>query len=168
MLNKVTQERLKERLHYDQATGKFTYIKNRKKAFIGKDAGFVDCKGYRIISLSWNEKYVASSLVWLYIYGKFPDGKIRYINDDKTDLRLCNLKDVDTKECQQDFRKATKKSSSGLLGVYWDNINQTWMSSITAQGKYRWLGRFKDKHDAHAAYLEAKKEMHPESKLAQS
>jgi hypothetical protein len=162
----ITQEELKARIHYNPETGVFTYIKNRKKEFVGKVAGFTDLKGYRIITLR-GHRYVASILAWLYVYGRLPEGKIRYINDDKKDLRICNLGEAEHKLCQQDLRGPTKANVSGLLGVYWDNGTQKWKSSIRAGGKRIWLGRFDDKHDAYAAYIEAKKIYHPESKLAQ-
>jgi hypothetical protein len=48
----------------------------------------------------------------------------------------------------------------GLLGVHWSTQKNTWKAEIKTHGKKRHLGFFGDKHEAHQAYLKAKREIH--------
>lgn len=91
----LTQERLKELLTYNADTGIF-YWKERldnlafNNLFAGKQAGTVDVRSdrtnYAIVKIRLSDKvYRAHRLVWLYIYGKFPQGEIDHINGNTLD-----------------------------------------------------------------------------------
>jgi hypothetical protein len=56
------------------------------------------------------------------------------------------------------MRCAHKHSRSGLLGVEWNN--GTWRARIKVGARRLHLGNFKSKHEAHLAYLEAKRILH--------
>jgi len=64
------------------------------KSKIGEIAGHVDVKGYRIIKFQ-GKKYKAHRLIWLFIYGKWPDDEIDHINRDRLDNRIENLREAD-------------------------------------------------------------------------
>lgn len=88
----ITQERLKEVLHYNAATGVFTWkIKPAIYRHKGDKAGFVHTDGYVRIMIRCKQ-YLAHRLAWLYTYGVAPIGHVTVINGIKHDYRLCNLR----------------------------------------------------------------------------
>ncbi len=87
----ITQNELKEILHYEPTTGLFTWIKSKRLK--GKTAGTVEAHGYIRIGIK-SERYFAHRLAWLYTHGVFPTHEIDHINDIKDDNRIVNLRDV--------------------------------------------------------------------------
>src|SRR5262249_52604516 len=54
-------------------------------------AGYVNSDGYRDINIDGTE-YFAQDLIWLWMTGKFPQGRVEHINGIKDDNRWCNLR----------------------------------------------------------------------------
>lgn len=93
---KITQQELKEILHYDTETGVFLWKISRGKAAIGKRAGFEDKYGnriYRRINIG-GKRHAEGHLAWLYIHGVWPTYDIHHINRNPHDNRICNLQDL--------------------------------------------------------------------------
>lgn len=67
---------------------------------------------------------------------------------------------------RRDQIKAQQGSTSGLIGVSWHKHSKSWVAQITIKSRTKYIGKFNDKHAAFAAYLDAKKQSHPESRLA--
>ncbi len=145
----MDQKRLKQLLDYDPETGYFTWIKsNSNRAKVGSIAGSVEPVGYRKISVC-GERYRAHRLVWLYVYGHFPDGDIDHINCNKDDNRLANLR---VATISQNLAN-TKSRRNGLKGAF--RHRKRWVAKICVLGNHYYLGRFDTEHEAHRAYLEA-------------
>jgi hypothetical protein len=158
----LTQECLKEYLHYDSETGIFTWIKrpyhaNRIK--IGEHAGSNHIMGYRATRL-FNTRYLLHRLAWLYEYGKFPDDDIDHINGIKNDNRICNLRESTDYGNMQNMIRPTKRNKLGLLGVSYDKTKKKYVAQIHHNGKYTHIGRFDTKEAAYEAYLKAKRKHH--------
>lgn len=152
----VTQEELKKIFKYDHDAGLFTRISIRCGVKIGSVAGcFVGNKGYVRIKIN-RKLYLAHRLVWLYVYGSFPDGEIDHINGIRTDNRLCNLRSVTKNENLVNKRKYSN-SSSGITGVCWHKQHRKWVSTICINGKRKHLGLFKNIDDAKIARENASK-----------
>lgn len=86
---KLTQEKLKEVLDFNEKTGVFTWKIKRGRVKTGDIAGS-EHKGRRVIRV-FNQLYRDSSLAWLYCKGELPVKRLRYINGDSSDIRIENL-----------------------------------------------------------------------------
>ena len=150
---------LKEFLHYDPCTGKFTRIfRSSGRIKIGDVSGTVCANGYlntRVLGC----KYKNHRLAWLYMTGDWPNGQVDHINGVRTDNRIDNLRVVSHQENAQNTRKArSDNKSSGLLGVS-KNTNG-WRARIMVNKKPIQIGTYNTPEEAHAAYIEAKRKMH--------
>lgn len=157
--NTLTQERLKQVLHYDHETGVFTWlVKSAKNIKAGDAAGCFASYGYRRIKIN-RVMYRAHRIAWLYVYGAFPAAGIDHINGNKADNRLANLREANQAENNQN-RKSHRNGSSKYLGVCWSKTAKKWRAKIQANRKSYHLGYFVAEEGAHAAYCEAKLEHH--------
>lgn len=147
----LTQERLKELLHYNPETGVFTRAKDVRGGFkkgdvVGHEVG----AGYLRVVID-NGRYYLHRLAWLYIHGEMPNGEIDHKNRIKTDNRIDNLRVVSKSHNQQ---------NKGGLGVQWHKAGSKWRAYIKVDGKHRHIGLYDCLLDARAAYLRAKREFH--------
>lgn len=156
----LTPARLREFLSYNPDTGVFTRIKGTRGHAAGDAVGNLNSRGYIRIIIDRIE-YQAHRLAWLYAYGEWPANEIDHINGIRTDNRLCNLRDVPKTHNQQNRHGAYRNNQSGFLGVHWSKHAKRWTSHIRINGKATGLGYFDTPEDAHAAYLQAKREHHP-------
>ena len=157
----LTQERLKELFHYDPETGVFTWIApstNRIKP--GRTAGAVTHQGYIEIQIN-GRKCGAHRLAWLYVNGKFPEHQIDHIDGNRTNNRINNLRDIPQEGNKQNRRFLSDRNTSGFLGVTFQKDIQKWVAGLSLNGKHTHLGVFKAPEEAHAAYLKAKRDLHP-------
>ena len=169
----LTQKRLKERVNYNPDTGIFTWkarLLNEFKSEINMNkfnsqlldnpVGTKKNDGYLILLID-GKSYRLHRLAWLYVYGVMPDSDIDHINSVRDDNRICNLRQATRSENMQNLKKAMiNNKSSGLLGVSYDKKLQKFYSRIGIKGKRKYLGFFKTPEEAHAAYLNAKRELH--------
>lgn len=158
----LTQERLKELLHYDEETGIFRRKKGlaAKGCSINSIAGCLTVRGYWKICID-RKQYAAHRLAWLYVFGYFPEKLIDHINGNRIDNRISNLRTVTSSENLQNmhFSKSNNKTSK-VLGVSWFARDKKWQSEIQVNKKRIYLGRYDSLEDAKNAYLEAKKIYH--------
>lgn len=153
-MTELTQERLKEVLHYNPDTGVFTWLKETgRKIKIGKVAGSINGQGYIQITCS-DKNYLAHRLVFLYMEGKFPLEQGDHKNHIRHDNRWCNLRKTSNQENQ---RNASMRidNTSGFTGVCWVKASNKWMTHIRVNGKTRHLGYFCKFSDAVMARKEA-------------
>jgi hypothetical protein len=145
MENKLTQERLKELLHYDPDTGNFTWlVTNSPRALKGSKAGYIDSNGYNSIRIN-TRLYNAARLAWLYVEGYFPENDVGYINRVKHDCRWANLRHS-MRYCTSRNNKMNKNNTSGITGV--TSKNGKWWVQMTIKSKRHNLGLFTDLIDA--------------------
>lgn len=166
-----TAERLRELLHYDPETGKFTW---RARPI----SEFADLRG----CCSWNGRYAgkpagsiskhigyvqllkgfAHRFAWVYVHGTWPVGEIDHINGERADNRLKNLRDVPPNINKQNIRRAEAKRSSLAQGVSHrpDNPSKPFTASVQLGGTKNHLGYFATEAEAHAAYLAEKRRIH--------
>lgn len=146
----LTAEELKNRLHYDQTTGIFTWIKSKRTTLIGTVAGGMSRPdGYIRISIKY-KPYFAHKLAWLYVNGVWPSEQLDHINHDKTDNRIDNLREVSHRENHLN-QPLSKNSTTGLHGVSFHKRANKYEARIKVGGKSLYLGSFKTANEAYAA-----------------
>lgn len=91
-----TQERLHELFHYDQETGLFVRKssvqrgpKERKYGRIG--AGRISELGYVLLMID-GVNYIAGQVAWAYVHGAWPHARIKYIDGNKLNNRIDNIR----------------------------------------------------------------------------
>ena len=150
----MTQQELKKILEYDKDTGIFTWkVRKAYRTKIGSVAGTL-YKGYSYILIS-RKRYSAARLAWLYVYGEFPKNNIDHINQNKSDNRISNLRDVTNSENMKN-RPMMSSNFSGIVGVSWSKTREKWHAQIRNSGKVINLGLFDNVGDAKRAREEAK------------
>lgn len=149
----ITQNEVREIFNYDENTGAFTWKIRRANCIkVGTQAGSYH-QGYRRVELN-NKGYLVHRLIWLYVYGYFPENEIDHINHIRDDNRLCNLREVTKSEnAKNQSKHSTNKS--GHLGVHWHKHQAKWCANITYNGKVISLGYYHNKEDAINARVKA-------------
>jgi hypothetical protein len=162
---KLTAERLRSMLHYEPETGVWRWLDGDQLG--AKKDGTVGCfsRGYHIIGVG-RAIHSAHRLAWLYMTGDWPAKHIDHIDGNKSNNAWKNLRDVPRTVNLQNRHRADVDSSTGLLGV--STCGHRWKADIRANGKRVSLGVFDTPELAHAAYLAAKRELHPEAPIAQA
>lgn len=155
----VTQERLKQLLHYEPQMGVFTWRVDRNHlARSGCVAGSVNSCGYRHIWID-GRQYKASRLAWLYVHGAFPSGLIDHIDRVRTNDRISNLRIASRIENGQNLG-VRKNNKSGFVGVSWHKRTSKWTAQIAINGRKIYLGLFNTAKEASAARTIAKAKYH--------
>lgn len=146
-MKKLTQERLKQLLHYNPNTGIFTRKKQiQGSSAIGTEAGYKNTRGYIAIMVDWR-LYVAHRLVFLYMYGYIPEGEVDHIDRNRGNNRLDNLREA-TRQCNARNAGMLSNNKSGIKGVYFFKITGRWGANIKVNKKSIFLGYHLKKEDA--------------------
>ena len=162
----LTAERARELFDYDPDTGvlkwKAENLKSRQRGRIKqlKESLFGATRkdGY-IVIMADKRQYLAHRVAWLLVYGEWPALQIDHINGNRSDNRICNLRDVDREVNSQNLRKATaSNNSSSFLGV--TKHRNKWRAQICANKKNYHLGVYETEKEASLSYLIAKRWLH--------
>lgn len=157
----LTQDRLKELLHYDPETGVFTRrVVLNNKIKVGDIAGCL-CNGYVKIRVEVR-RYRAHRLAWLYMVGDWPKDQLDHINGKRDDNRWANIREATSSENMKN-RKINTNNTSGIMGVCWNKRSGRWDAQIKLGGRTIHLGSFRDKTAAILARMEGEKKyaFHP-------
>ena len=100
-------------------------------------------------------------LVWLFGNGAWPRGPLDHVNGDRSDNRLCNLRESTPALNNQNHHGLRPDNTSGIKGVYWDKRRSVWCAQISVNRKHIYLGQFDDKEDARKAADAARVRHHP-------
>lgn len=112
----LTANRLRELLHYEPATGWFTWRVNTAVSKPGERAGNLHGFGYRQIGLDY-KKYLEHILAFLYMTDAWPDGDVDHKNGLKDDNRWDNLI-VATKSENNHNKGMLRRNKTGIVGVH--------------------------------------------------
>lgn len=119
--------------------------------FAGKEAGWVDNKGYKICEIN-HKAYPVSNVIWIIHNGEIPKGMvIDHIDGLTMSNRIENLRCV-TYE-QNSWNNAAK-------GVSFHKRDHVFQANIRVNKKLIYLGSFKTEEEARDAYVKAKLDYH--------
>lgn len=159
-MSDMTYEVASSLLDLDPETGHLYWKRPVRKSLEGRPAGCVNSRGYVVVQVR-GVLYLAHRVVWLLAHGVSPSFDVDHINGIRSDNRPDNLRDVPRERNNQNIRGAYSSSSTGLLGAYQNRRRNCYQSSIHVEGRTVYLGQFKTAEEAHAAYMKAKRELHP-------
>ena len=158
-----TEARLKEVLKYSAETGLFTWVRPTSFRVIkGATAGTIAAIGYRYIGVD-GVICLAHRMAFVFMTGEWPVNYVDHINGDRLDNRWANLRDVSQAVNCQNRRNPTKSSLTKIIGVHGKSVNSTkpFTSAIHINRKKIHLGCFDTQQEASAAYVAAKRQLHP-------
>lgn len=155
----LTQERLKELLHYDPITGLFTHIKARQRVIIGSVAGSVDkAQGYIRIGID-GKVYPAQRLAWFYMTSEWPTHLIDHEDTERSNNVWTNLRPA-TRSQNAHNTKLLDRNTSGYKGVSFERSRNKWTAHVTAYGKRQRIGMFDTAEAADGAARAVREVMH--------
>lgn len=163
----LTQERLKQLLDYDPATGKFTWKSDKYCRKIGEKAGYLfRSEGYWIIKVEGGV-YKAHRLAWFFTFGKWPRHGLDHIDRDKLNNAILNLREATDAENAQN-RSLSKNNTTGYAGVTFYKLRGDYAARIGYRGKIIHIGYFDTIELAADAYAKMKKKLHTFSSEARA
>jgi hypothetical protein len=137
-------EDLRARLRYDPDTGRLYWRKNFRRVREGDRAGYDTGSGYRAIKVA-QKQIMEHRVAWAIFYGEWPMREIDHINQNKSDNRIANLRDVD--------RTENNLNNRNVRGY---RMNKgKWEAYYSERGVRHHLGRFSTEAEARAARAKA-------------
>ena len=146
-MKKRKQPSTEEVLNY---LSNFTYNKGNGTIINsnGRVIGTRDRYGYLVYNIL-GRQFKVHRLIWLLETGEWPTGIIDHSDGVKNNNRFDNLKDTTQKvNCNNPNNTIRSDNVSGTKGVSWDNKVNKWCVRIQKEGKYKFIGYFKDKSKA--------------------
>lgn len=147
----ISQEQLRSAFYYSPLLGQFFHRVERRGTPAWSRAGTSNGNGYRKLNLAGGQ-FFEHRLVWLYVYGVWPEKVIDHINGIPDDNRLVNLRAVTQAENQLN-RPLQRNNTSGYRGVC--AFQGRWKAQIKRNGRATHIGMFATPELAHAAFLAA-------------
>jgi len=151
-------------IRYDPVTGEMFWqsapAKN-KQHLVGLRAGTIERNGYWHVRIA-GVSYAQHRLVWLLMYGRWPEHVIDHIDGDRLNNSFGNLRDVPQRVNAMNRLAARSDSVSGVIGVRKTKSGK-WNAYIYRAGTKLDLGTYCTADDASAAYSAAKAIAHKEA-----
>ncbi len=148
-----TLDQLRKVLSYDEMTGIFTWLVDRKGTKAGRAAGHKTKRGYITIRID-GAAFYAHRLAWFFVYGEWPTNEVDHIDLDKSNNAIENLRQA-TPSQNRANTSIRKNNTSGFKGVSWKNDKSKWQAHIRVCGKTEFIGYFGSREEAHSSYCDA-------------
>lgn len=87
----VTAEDVRTLLTYNKATGVLSWKRDRSRTAKAGDEAGTETASRTIVIGIYGRMYVASRIVWLHVTGDWPKSRLRFRDEDPTNLRWNNL-----------------------------------------------------------------------------
>jgi hypothetical protein len=157
----MSVDKLKEWIAYDPINGEFIWKKSPHHSVkAGDRAGHMEKRGYWILQVNRNT-IKGHRAAWAITYGYFPTLEIDHIDNNPSNNRIDNLREVDRSKNQMNS-KPPKNNSSGVKGVSYCNPKKKWIAAISINKKKICIGHFNRFEDAVQARMKKEKEIHGE------
>lgn len=147
----ITQERLKQLLHYDPNTGVFRSIAKNKTV------GSLTDKGYVRLNID-KHLYMAHRIAWLYMKGEFPNVEIDHIDGVRSNNKWLNIRSATRKQNMENTALFCT-STSGHRGVTWYKRNGKWGATAFHDGKRHFAGLYASAEEAGQAAKKLRDEL---------
>lgn len=150
----LTQNRLRELVHYDPETGIFTAKVARSNVHVGQRLGSPHHSGY-LLTMILGKRYALHRLAFLYMTGRWPS-EVDHRNRKRSDTRWANLREATR---SQNRVNSHVVAASGFRGV--SRLRPTasgdprYLAQLKVRGVRMYLGVFQTPEAAHAAYVRA-------------
>lgn len=155
----MTPEDVRKIFCYDPETG-FLFWRERKQGRTFGAVGRKDNDGYLFFKMNRHkDRFCVHRVAWAYVHGKWPADQIDHINGNKSDNRLCNLREASTTENMWNVGKQSH-NTSGLKAVSWHEARQNWRATMKIAGAHKHLGSSKCPAVAHFIYQIAADKIH--------
>lgn len=153
----MTQDELKELLHYDPKTGFFTRLKTSGISKAGSVVGYPTERGWVRFKVK-GKHHRAHRLAFLYMTGEVPE-EVDHKNGIKTDNRWSNLRAA-TRSQNAANTPSKKNANTGYRGVVpW---GKGFVATVSKDNKVHRSERFDNPEDAYKEYCRMSKELHGE------
>lgn len=153
MLALPSLDRLNELLEYDPCSGRLTWKESRGSAQAGTEAGRVNERGYRMVTID-RVKYCSHRIAWKMYHSVDPSMRLDHINQQRADNRISNLREApQVVNCRN--QKKHRTNTSGHTGVCWHARWRKWFVRIEVGGATKNLGYFSDIDEAARVRKEA-------------
>ncbi|MEZ2410571.1 HNH endonuclease [Bosea sp. RCC_152_1] len=151
----LTQEIVRRIFDYDPDTGALVRRVSYER-HVGKrvDAQY---RGRRRVLIA-RKLYEVSRVIWLYVYGHFPDCDVDHIDRDPLNDRLDNLR-LASRAQNASNRGLSKNNRSGIKGVRQRGPSR-WVAGIGFENRWIHLGSFRTAEAARDAYNAAALKLH--------
>jgi hypothetical protein len=155
----ITQDKLKEALHYDAQTGIFRWRFSSSAAVKPWDvAGSKNSDGYTNIKV-YKTFFKAHRLAWFYMTGEWPTLQIDHIDGNRSNNAWANLREATMKQNMEN-KKRNRNNTSGHSGVSWHKTSKKWLARLGHNQNRIFLGYFESFEDAVQANIAKRAELH--------
>jgi hypothetical protein len=148
--------RLHQLLSYNPLTGQWRWRKD------GRLAGAIS-KGYRLIKID-KRTYRSSRLVWLYMTGQWPSGKVDHKDRVRSNDTWANLRSATSSQNKANSLRSGSPNKTGYQGVWVAKRRRLkpYEAVVRKDGKRVYRKCFASPEEAHAAYVAAKQRIYGE------
>lgn len=143
---------LRANVLYDPDTGIFVRTSPAGPSPAGAILGGKNSDGYIQFTIRGYFFY-AHRAAWLLTRGYWPK-YVDHVNSDRSDNRLGNLREASQSQNSGNARRS-KQNKTGRKGVYRHSTSGAFVAQIVVNRRAIYLGSFKNKDEAHAAYVDA-------------
>lgn len=157
MAERITAQRLRQVLDYDQQTGTFTWRVHMGAVAAGRTAGNVSAVGggYLYIQIAIDSRsYYAHQLALLHVTGTWPAGGVGFEDGNGLNLAYANLKLATNQQRQQRETAPLPGNKCGMRGV--SPGDGGFLATTRMCGRKIYLGRYATPEEAQEQYLAAK------------
>lgn len=151
-------EILRKSISYDPDTGILTWIAPRQGIIVGSAVGSIDRRGYVNIRFM-GYRLLGHRVAWALTHGRWPAEQLDHHDRDPSNNRLLNLREATEAQNKANTSRHSDRLYDAAKGVYWVKSKGRWMATIYRKGKCHYIGYFKQKEDAAAAYAQRSKEL---------
>lgn len=139
-------------VHYDETTGIFRSLVDRRTVKVGDVLGAPNSRGYLRVTIDGLHYYL-HRLAWFYVHGYWPR-KLDHRNGVVSDNRLLNLRPCTNRQNGRN-RKIAANNKSGVTGVFRVKLSGKFRACIKLREGRLVLGTFDDFEAACAARKKA-------------